>query len=961
MLWDKQCTSVGARRRTPVLIGRRAPLDALEGALARLDGHSGELVLISGEAGIGKTRLVQDFTTAADVLAVTGGCVDGSTEGRAYAPWTELLWFLTREFGTEFFEAERSQLARLLPEFGEAADGGGDGKALLFEATVSALRRAAESRRLACVIEDVHWVDPASRDLLAYVARNLRRIPMLLVVTTRPSRKPEQREFVAQLSRFDADRIELGRLPEDDIADIASLLLGADVAAPEVRAIVARADGNPLFVEELAASLGEAVLPPTIRDLMLSRFNALGDDARKLVLTAATIGQRSPRALLVGAAGLEDVAREAAREAVDAGVLLADADGRGYSFAHAMLREAVLAELLPDDLVALHGAVAAALESLGSLDGDIDITSELARHYDAADRPQDALKWTVAAAELASSRFAFEAADALYERALHWWDRSHGHAGVTVSRVDLLFAAADAAGDAGQLDRAAARAAEAVALARGPERVAEAFTRSQPHLWAVGRFGEIQALADEALAQIDQLDDLQRYEFLITAGRAAIFDQRPEAALELTPTIDTIARVADADLLADAHLTYGLSYDALGDAERAAAELRAAADVARRNERWPMLARVLYSEASFLSSVPRLRESLARLDQLDEVVREHGIRRFVVASGSLRGDTLAWLGDLDNARAAVDRVAHLAMEGAELGAVHYTRGLIAWVAGQYDATTREVDNSDSTAGDSPQRLMMTASLRADALAWLGDHDAASTTIAEIVPIMQGRADPYWQGFVTMVGVRVEADRLARGQHDAALDLVVQARVDALLSGWQEITGDLAAMFPMTTAQSLGIEAELARITGKGAADAARRAAEAFAELEMPYYVAYFEWREAQAMIADRDRTSPVSALNRARTRAIEHGFAGLERAIDETARLEQLRLTPRGTTGEEMLTGREVEVLRLLADGLSNPDIAERLTIGRRTVRTHVSNILQKLGVTTRAEAVSVAHRQRIL
>ena len=130
---------------------------------------------------------------------------------------------------------------------------------------------------------------------------------------------------------------------------------------------------------------------------------------------------------------------------------------------------------------------------------------------------------------------------------------------------------------------------------------------------------------------------------------------------------------------------------------------------------------------------------------------------------------------------------------------------------------------------------------------------------------------------------------------------------------------------------------------------------------MPYFVTYFEWREAEAIIVSRSRESPTALLSRARRRALEHSYSGLQQLIERTARAEQIRLGSRSHQPEEMLSTRELDVLRLLAEGLSNPEIAESLIIGRRTVRTHVSNILTKLGASSRAEAVSVAHKREIL
>jgi DNA-binding CsgD family transcriptional regulator/tetratricopeptide (TPR) repeat protein len=938
------------------LVGRRAPLDALEGALERVDGRSGELVLVSGEAGIGKTRLVQDFATGADVLSIMGGCVDLSTDGPPYAPWTELLYWLVRELGVEPFESQRTQLARLLPEFGEPAEDSGDGHALLFEAVVGALATAAKGRRLVCVVDDVHWIDPASRDLLMYVARNLRRLPLLLVVTFRPYNTTEQREMVAQLSRLDAERIELDRLSHTDVADVASMLLGVEPDAPEVVAIVDRADGNPLFVEELAASPND-VLPPTLRDLMLSRFNALGPDARHLLSVAAVIGVRSASTVLESASALgSDRARDAAREAVSAGVLLT-VTGDSFQFAHALLRDAVLQELLPGDRTALHGAIADALLDRATVEGDLDVVAELARHFDAADRPKEALYWNVAAARAADDRYAPEAALLYYERALPRWGAVPDAADLVGSYRDVLFAVADAAGASGQFDRAAELASAAVAETSAPEHAAENFERAAIHLWAVGRIDEANGLANVALDTSAELDDETRCRFLLEVCQLWAGEDHNDDLRALLPAYrEAIERVDDPELLARAHLVLGMSYMNLEQLDDAEAEYYTAAALARRHNLYSTLALALYNHAAFYSWLPRTVLCLELLDELDEVVAKQGIRRVAVAAGTLRADVCAHAGDLGAARAHLERVADLAVAGVEHHFVAYNHALIALYAGDYEAVEQHLDPRIFTDAEI-QRELSHACLRAEAFAWRGEFDAAERVIAEVVARMEGRDDYYWIGWLVMTGARIAADRLTHARQTVDVDLTRYEVVELIERLWKAPQ----RVFPINHAQTLGIEAELARMTGDGAAARCEAAAAAFDELGEGYYAAYFEWRAAEALVQSRDRQSPVPLLTRARARAIECGYAGLERAIDKTVRGEQLRLAPRGTTSEDTLTGRELEVLRLLADGLSNPEIAEKLVIGRRTVRTHVSGILQKLGVATRAEAVSVAYRREIL
>jgi DNA-binding CsgD family transcriptional regulator/tetratricopeptide (TPR) repeat protein len=947
-----------------VLVGRRDERAALTEAHAGLAGGRGAVVLLTGEGGIGKSRLVEDFAASvADLSAVTGGCVDATTDALPYAPWTELLWWLRHDLGEDAFGPERARLARLLPELGEpavvpAGEGDGDGRAMLFEAIVEALHRAASRRRLMCVVEDVHWIDRASRDVLLFVARNMRRLPLLLVVTSRPSTKPDVRDLFGQLERLGATRVDLRPLPDAEAADVASILTGEPVDAPAVRAVVQRAEGVPLFLEELVAALGDDALPSTVRHLMLSRFSALGADARRLVQTAAVIGARAPRALLVSASGLPgDSARAAAREVVEAGVLTSEDGGRGYAFAHSLLREAVLSELLPDERVAFHAAVAEALARRPRTRTDLDVVAELARHWDAAERPAEALKAAIAAAEHADRRYAFQAALTWYDRAQEWWrevDDPETVAGRT--HTDLLFAHADAAGSAGALDRAAELSMQAIATIPGSEPSAgvEAFTRSRAHLWAVRRSDEVRELAAVALEHLDAVGTTARASFLVDYGMYLLYDSRPLEALELAPSIVSAVEAADVPAVSvNAHLLLGWCYELIGEEERADAEFRRATDAARANRLYPLLAAVVYNHASFYSSCPRRAECLARLDDVDALIAQHGIRRLLIAAKTLRADELVWAGSLDEATAVLDTVAEVDMEGVEVHAYGYSRALVALHAGDHGRALSLLDGARDTndRGDDPARVMSHAFVRAEALAWLGRRDEAAALVDETLALMTGRLEPYWLGFFAMAAARVAADLATAGSSPAQ----TIARV------WRESGRSLRGELPLTATQSLAIDAELATGPPRERAEAAHRAAGAFDAIAMPYYAAYFSWREAQALLDANDRRGSAALLTAARARAFEHGYAGLERAIEQTARTAQVPLGPRSDRVEELLSGREVEVLRLLAEGLSNPDIAEKLVIGRRTVRTHVSHILGKLGAASRTEAVTIAHRKGII
>ncbi|HTL86743.1 MAG TPA: AAA family ATPase, partial [Acidimicrobiia bacterium] len=587
------------------MLGREPELGALGDALDGCRRGAG-VVLVAGEAGSGKTRLVEEFEDRnRETRFVWGGCVEAA-ESIAYAPWSELLGTLVREIDEDTLGASRAELARIVSGLDD--DGvtvGPEGKTRLFDAVVEVLTRAS-TEPLVCVLEDVQWIDVASQDLLLSALRRLRRVPVLFVATCRPEGMTARvRELLAQLARGSL-RISLEQLSDDAARDIVAALVGDDVEDVDRDAIIARAAGNPLFIEELAYGTGEG-LPESLRDVLLSRFNALAEDSKRFVRSAAIIGVRAPRAWLVTASALTpDRARASAREAVDAGVLVADDARKGYAFRHGLLREAILDHLLPDERVALHRNAAAALETRAELNAELDRTAELALHWDLAEQPAEALLWTTRAAQLATARYAFAAAASLYERALAWWPAVDDAAAlIGTDHLELLVDAADANGDAGKLDRAADLVRQALVEAeqREPTTVVSVAGRSQRHLWAAGRTDDFSEFGAIALAELDNVDAPTRAEFLTGYVDYLAYDGRAPDALALVPRLlETINAIDDHALEANAHQIVSLCYEIANEFDRMIEQSDESIEIARRHELRGMLALALYNRASSLQS-----------------------------------------------------------------------------------------------------------------------------------------------------------------------------------------------------------------------------------------------------------------------------------------------------------------------------------------------------------------------
>ncbi|HEY5076048.1 MAG TPA: AAA family ATPase, partial [Acidimicrobiia bacterium] len=761
------------RERTPNLIGRESALSALGEALESV-ADAGSLVLVRGEVGIGKTRLLEEFgaRVADEAHVVRGGCV----EGVSYAPWTEALRRLLSTadvvVADDLPRRVRSQIARLLPHLSldeaDAADvDESGGQHLLFEAVVELLANVALRTRLVLVVDDLHWIDPASSELFRYVANNLGRAPILLVGTFRAEDAAAERDLIAQLARLATRQIALTPLAEDSTAEMAEILLGPDASPADIRRIAHGADGNPLFVEELVAALGATDVPQTVRDLMLARFSVLDEPSRHLVRTAAVIGATAPQAWLAAAGELDDNAtRGAARAAVDRGLLIAGSDGTSYHFRHALLRQAVLDELLPDERVALHGAIAAALTAHPAVAVGIDRIAELARHWDAARDASSALRWLVAAAEQAEQRFAFEAAFDDYELALGWWESVDDAPAVAgIDHAALLLDAADAAGLAGHIGRAAdlARAGLDEAYALDASRGVEAAGHVYPLLWEADRAAELFEFSTTTLLPVlDRVDPVARARFLVSRVEHLVAYGTPAEVREPAAQMMAALRgVNDPVLEARAYLVSAWCYEAYGDFERVEAEYEQAAEIARNANAPSMLALVLYNHAAFKIYFPDLQGSVKLLDEVDVLVERFGLRRYLVVSRRLRSLTLCMQGDLAGAAAAMASIDDVFIEGFDAWARAMGRAYVDYTAGNSEAVLRDLrpDAVGAAAPKDSDLVIETEVLRADALAWNGDVEGARRAVdrGEAAVAAEHYRETFWHGRLAMVGARVEAD------------------------------------------------------------------------------------------------------------------------------------------------------------------------------------------------------------
>src|SRR3954471_12494239 len=779
--------AVAARMTSSRMIGRTAELAELEAALTDAAAGRPSLVFVAGESGVGKTRILDETARRAKTAGgrlLSGDCVELGEGELPYAPIVAALRPLARD-GDPGLDAlpdsARAELTRLLPGLGlpstppvETEDVGA-AQSRLFEALISLLEQFGQDNVVVLMIEDLHWADRSTRNFLMFLARSLCRERVLVIGSYRPDelhRRHPLRPLLAELERGGrARRIELAPLTRPELAEALDDILGAPPEADLVDRLYARSEGNPLFAEELlAAGLdGRGALPPTLREALMLRIEALPSTAQELLRLLAA-GQRMDHELIEVASGIDPrEVREALREAISSHIVTANQMGF-YGFRHALLREVVNDDLLPGEHADLHRAIARALEERLEREGGgggAHRTAAIAHHYMAAGDQPAAFAASVRAAESSMAVQAYGEAADLLDRAIELFNHvPNAEELAGVDRAELMARAAMARYYEGALPRSTALLEKAIQLLdedAEPRRAAVFYgwlERSLTH-WGHADEGE-EALA-HALSLIGADDDSPERAWLITNRTKALMlrSRFAEAVVAGREAMPLVRAIGDPDTQAGLLNALGVALMAVGDEDEGAAMLREAIEISADSTMQQQLGTSYNNLAESLHLAGRSEEGLAIA--LEGRERIEGANRSQGWLSLQAAEILLDLGRLDEAEALMPRDGDRPAYGIYLSNLDLRRGELALLRGDHATARALLEEAGRVAmrAGQPQYHGPHGAFLGELLRREGDLDAARATIAAAAPLLAG--DTVRIARLAARGARIEADEAARAR------------------------------------------------------------------------------------------------------------------------------------------------------------------------------------------------------
>ena len=942
----------------PIIVGRDEVLEQLDKAVSEVARGRGRTLFLSGQAGIGKTRLMWATARKADALKVRVGA--GSVAPQDHAvPLASI-----REFATGIRqETSWGTLSQDLLAIDGQHDGDGLGARRLIVRSVADRILEAIDRPTMLIFQDLHWTDEMSIEVIGELARHVEGRPLLLVGDYRGDEFPADgihKEWRARLlsQRF-AEEIRLRPFTAEETGLATTLIFGGELPAPRevVEAVHERTNGIPLHIEELIAVLSpeertdgkrirDASVPDTIGDAVLARVNRLNPETRTLVQAGAVIGRCFSPDVIAGMVDrpLENV-EPAIQELVDAGILYPfDYIDQGYyDFSHQLLRDAIYASVPPSQRRRFHAQAAEFVMTLEAAS-----VVHASRHYEQAGLRPEAFRSAMTGAEEASRISARQEAYELYARAI-----ANMPPELTIAeQADLYSAFAQAAGAIEHNDEcsdAGAHARELYLEAGRPiDAAAMLLLTSMREARGGGSVTAYAAYTEQAIAELTALPasperDVQLALFLsmraeLSMRASDLVGARREgiAAKELAERVADRETVLESDiLLARIDIVDGRYETGMRDGMRAAREAREAGyesvGVTGYRNLGIMALRVMDHETAEIA--------VAEGWQYADAIEQSHCRQMLSCTTAL----LDWGGghwDEADARARqqlVDRGCRRGEAGSEdvIGLVALGRGRLAEARRWFESSLA----AGRGMGEIEFILTPLWGLAETELAE-GKPEAAVAHCDEAYALAAETGERAL--FIPFVVTGMRALLAARRPEDGDRWL---ARSLGHLAGWDPVAG--AAL---SHAEGLLRVASGSLSAGR---EALERAVRGWDDRKRIWESTWARLDLARCLIRMNRHVDAANVLAEVRTAALAVQSDPLLRQMNELAKVGR----GRGTIEEPWypLTAREFEVARLVAEGMTNAEIAESLTIAPKTASAHIEHILAKLGVTRRAEIAAWA------
>lgn len=993
---------VGSRVASPVFVGREEELASVRSALARDDPRLGPFVLVSGEAGIGKSRLLAELTASVardppasrPVLVLASGCIPVAAGELPYAPVVELLERAALTHENHLAEEARA----LASELSGAPDDQRDGGTSIARTNPTRrlirlhalLARLADDRDVIVIVDDVHWADRSTLDALSFLGHRLvgERVAVIVAFRGADDGQPLRSWLMETRRRAVRLELELGPLDDAAVARQVAAILGDGAPVALTRAVVERADGNPFVVEELIAHGHPDGLPSSLREITAGSLRALPPHAVRVVAAAAVVGREVDRELLDGLVAIDPGDLDVAlRRATDGRFLMAAPETGRLRFRHALLREAILEDLLPYERRRLHRRVAEILAASPGA-GQPAAAAQIAHHWAEAGEADAAFAACIVAAAAAEGAAAFAEAAAQLDRALALWDEVAPEARADVDRLAILVRAERAFHLAGHFERAHQLVLEAIELVEPADDDA---LLARLCLDAAGILIDDDDPGDAAFLEraLELTDGSRTRQRAMALGVDAFYQachyRCRRAIEEAEAVVDMGETIAGPVAMGSAFSGLDLAHGLLGRPTESDVAFAAAiacdgcsGDPAEGTEVHANHAYVLHVTGRDEEALDLIESSVARAQARGTEAIDIPWYR------ALAADVLWWQGRWGECEDALDQAAEWWLEGqaAWMVSLQWTH-LAAW-RGDAAGLTAALSRGETLGSrrSFPWSLAYLWLIRGEAARWQGHPAACIADLDAGLDVLEPTEELQLRAFLVAAAIGASADAAeaarARRKGGGAPDAARSRDLAAAMRDCRLVPG---APGPASSRAGLALaEAETSRLDGLVDPPAWQRAVEALDGLGYRPYAAYARFRLGEALLGAGDRAGASEALTAARAVVEPLGARPLAVLIDDLARRARLDLAvatepadgaavgkAAGADGGEEaadpwgLSEREREVLALVAQGWTNRRIGEALFISPKTASVHVTHILDKLGVSSRTEAALLAGRAGVL